>query len=360
MGKRAVKLRGSKIYFYRVWLQIAEALGKLYLLRSSIMNTELLYKALRKVPEEKLQKENTAILERMAKAYFQKRAEEGKRRQEQSEPLYRSFKELLAKNGMPKPRPHPGERGQPAGLTVPKPLRLSQRIVRHGSLTISDIPPFQGWVGQPSSQPGSNNDATAGGTIDIKTGTVTLQANAGEGIFDQNSGGPGLLNTGGGNCGVWADIGQYYSPPQDVGLCGQTEWQLQCSATPLISWYANWGSTWWATAIVDLSVHLVINRFDLSGNYIDTPLSTGFATIYAVDENQLDGWGHPWQNSQAVPLTGSTAVLSGYLYAFWVEFYAFAQANGTSNIGATSTADGGFTAVVPSITLALTDVGQIV
>jgi hypothetical protein len=160
----------------------------------------------------------------------------------------------------------------------------------------------------------------------------------------------GQTNNGPGSCGVWADIGQYYTPPTGpLGPCNSvTEGQLTITASTTVNWASNASSFLYSEPYIEMAVHLVVNNWNSEWDFLGTPVSTPFQYIHQGADTEFG-------ENDVITLNATTAVTPVNNYAVWLEFYAYAWAYGTVGgfLQGESTMDGNFAAVVPSITLDL-------
>jgi len=308
-----------------------------------------LYKAFRRDPPEDVQKQHVDEMRSRAREFLRQKIESGNLRRERSAAFDNALAEFLNRSGVSKhlsPRKLDPEaaRRRLSELPVPDPPRLHSHIIRHGSVWLVEIPPYNGWATPPPAG-SSSNDAQGSASVDLKKGTASLSVYAGEGV----SGYGGQTNSGPGACGAFADLGNYFSPPS--GVCDTVqEAQLTIQTIPVVNWTAEWHSAMGAPATLEFGLHLVVNQY----NPTSAPLSTAYQYCIDGTYKYFDNWSGPLgQFNQAYSLSGSVAVSSANNYAVWVEIYAFAQAQGSGSWGSDSYADLQASVTVPSIDLSL-------
>jgi hypothetical protein len=232
-----------------------------------------------------------------------------------------------------------------AKLDVPKPPRLRRRIFREGSVLIVDVPddesPWSGWVDLPPGSSSSNN-SEATGTWD-QNDTISLAASAGFGVEAPN---------GGGTTAAWGYTGRYFSAPTttaDGTLVDWSEATLEVTASPSISWSADWGTNCLAYAAVTIQTQLILQSWDANGNPQPT-VHGAPTTLYSIDQNT--GGGDPWESALSYSLTLFSAVTPGWSYGAFVQYYIYVQASfgqPTGSWSAGADASGVLTGVLPAM-----------
>jgi hypothetical protein len=277
------------------------------------LSGEALYRAFRHAPVEKMKAAHEAALKEGA----EKRSQAHKARVEAFEKQKAPYREVMSsllkdhaamkslKGDVPKRPKRP--KLSTAGLSFPP--APTERYIRRGSISLIDLPPFEGRQATFSS-----GDAE----IDIGEPFTNLSAGVG-GIGGGAGAGPG---NGGGSASGFFGIGQYFSPPQPSNICGETSGLLWFSASP--SWwnqscefYSNF-----AAATFDLWVALEIVQFSGDGNTLmDIPISMDMTKQTVVSHwefgiQEFSGW----PDQSGVPLLSAPPipVSSPYNYGCFV------------------------------------------
>ncbi len=130
---------------------------------------------------------------------------------------------------------------------------------------------------------------------------------------------PGLDDSGHAQC--WCALGQPFLTPGN-GF-------LQFLASPSLNWSCNWGSSWWRQAAGTIWVGQVVNRWQVDGPYLDTPVSSQQDLFSYNDYNFADNGQQIGQTSGFALESVFTCGAEQYLEC-WVVIGAFSNADGTN------------------------------
>ena len=147
----------------------------------------------------------------------------------------------------------------------------------------------------------------------------------------------GISDSGHAQC--WCAIGRNYVTPE-AGL-------LRFSSSPSFAWSCSWASNWWREAAGTLFIGQVMNRFQLDGTYLDTPVSTQ-NYVYSYDDNNLSDGGNQSGVNSGFNLSSSVVCDSSVNVTCWVWIGCFTNADGSNN---QSSAFNHMRATVPSLTI---------
>ena len=193
-------------------------------------------------------------------------------------------------------------------------------MIRLGSTHIVDVKPFYG--------------------IDFVNYTgncnVEVTANGNTGYMWFNCA-PGWDDSGHARC--WCAIGQGFVPPFG-GV-------LRFSFSPSFNWHCMWLSNWWREAAGKIFIGQVINRWNLGGTYIDTPVSTQI-DLYSYDDYNFSDGGDQLGSSIGYNLSSEIVLDASVILACWVWIGCSSNADGSN---AQSMASNFMSATVPSITI---------
>lgn len=193
-------------------------------------------------------------------------------------------------------------------------------IVRLGSIHLVDVKPFLGL-----------DHIHDTGTCIV---SVTADGNTGEMSFICDT---GISDSG--HAQVWCAIGRNYVTP-GAGV-------LRFSSSPSFAWSCSWASNWWREAAGTLFIGQVMNRFQLNGTYLDTPVSTQ-NYIYSYDDNNLSDGGDQSGVNSGYNLSSSVVCDASVNVSCWVWIGCFSNADGSDN---QSSAFNRMRATVPSLTI---------
>ena len=299
-------------------------------------NPKEVYEAIRKVDHEKLIPKSAKAIQARCDELFRKRTERARAEMAHKKALYQALLKTAPYKSQLKnlPKLDPG-RFQEIKAPKPNPPRLPERIVRLGSIFVADTPPFVAHKGVSLPVLSSNNNGVATAATNANTGEVGLGVSVGL---------PGLddpTNTGGGTCGIWASMGQFYFPPTTAVLSN-------FSVCPSIGWNISYYEVF-APILMDFLCLPIIQQFDFKNNLVSQ--TWGTPNTFAV-VNQVDGIntnGNEWTDPVAVPLQLSAqTIFPDFQYYCGVLFMAYGNAAGT-NFGFQSTGLGSFNATLPII-----------
>jgi hypothetical protein len=174
--------------------------------------------------------------------------------------------------------------------------------VRLGSITVVDVPPFQGLTGQ--SGTGDNEIIPQ---VDGDAGTMSLVLS------------PGTDDSGNAQC--WCALGQAFVTPGD-GI-------LEFAASPSLSWSCAWGSTWWRQAAGTIWVGQVVNRWQVDGPCLDTPVSSQ-RDLYSYNDYNFADSGQKSGETSGFALESTFICDAEQYLECWVVIGAFSNADGTN------------------------------
>lgn len=298
--------------------------------------------ALRRIKEvphrEKIRAASHQVLERLACQYFaqnKKNREKRKalynlpatqRRALRESPRYADFFKSLR----PLPRPERVFLKPPAS-----PGGLKSPSIRLGSVHLIDAPPFLCLESVSFS-----GIAEIGGPSVLPDGGMSMNVTAG---FAGPAVSPTALGYGDASC--WTAIGQIYASVYDPSD-GEVTSMLTFTASPTVNYSVSWDSFSLEQTTGELWIGQVVNKFDLLGNLVDTPINTQ-GMIFQFDEFDIFGSGGTpipptYIGNQSgddlvfpgppveevVNLECSLEVSNSFLYGFWVWMGGAASADG--------------------------------
>ncbi len=303
------------------------------------MRTKLVYENFkRNLPSEKIQARHRAEFHEKNKTQFRKLVEHISQLRKERAPYQKALidffnKEKLFNHLPPLPKPDPkGAKQRFNSLKAPNPPRLKQRIFKHGSIQLVDLPnenaPFVGWIDSSVSGLSPTNDADGWGTYN-NYDSVNMGISAGEGL----NGNP----QSGGSAACWGYIGEYFTPSDPCPDVEVIEAQIQFSASTAIYCNPYWTTTFDpffpATdyAKLTINVNLMCMIYDSNWILTNTMESPPFNIINPVDQyTGSDDYGGIGFNlsPQLGPLTVPVSLNNNY--GFFVQFFMYASGNGES------------------------------
>jgi hypothetical protein len=277
----------------------------------------------KKTPHENILANCKAAMTKASDARFKKRVRAIEDHRRRVDPLRTAMREAMTQMPQFAKALEAMKALKPASLhktttAAPRTSAPKEAQLRRGSVHLVDFPPFQAlsWQQETGSGPPYTDPPP---TADGSTGNMSFLVQAGGNANNVVS--------------CWAAIGQSdFVPTSDPELDFFLELGfpgvLRFTASPSFSWDAAWGSDWWRQAAGNLWIGQVVNRFDLNGSLIDTPVSYQTNLFSWNDSSWADA--PPDQSGESTGWTLQCDVLvePAFFYNCWVWIGATANGDG--------------------------------